>query len=48
MTDRPVDRARLDEVFGDPLPGTTSDEERGRESRIDDQWWLEQRPPHHD
>lgn len=48
MTDRrPRDRALLDEVFGDTLPDTTADEDRGQESSIDDQWWREQRPPHH-
>lgn len=42
-----VDRARLDAVFGETLPETTSDEARGRGSSIDDDWWREQRPPHH-
>lgn len=48
---RRVDRKRLDDVFGDVLPDTTSDErdpreraERGR----DDDWYLTNRPPHHD
>ena len=41
------DRARLDEVFGETLPATTSDEVRSRDGRIDDDWWREQRPPHH-
>ncbi|UVE96067.1 hypothetical protein [Dietzia sp. B32] len=44
---RPVDRARLDEVFGETLPETTSDEARTADGRIDDDWWREQRPPHH-
>ncbi len=43
----PVDRARIDEVFGETVPVTTSDEARDREARIDDDWWREQRPPHH-
>lgn len=42
-----VDRARIDAVFGETLPGTTTDEARGRGSSIDDHWWREQRPPHH-
>ena len=40
-------RARIDEVFGETLPETTSDEARGHDGRIDDEWWQEQRPPHH-
>lgn len=44
---RNVDRTRIDEVFGDTLPETTSDEVRTPEGRIDDEWWREQRPPHH-
>lgn len=47
-TDRaPVDRARIDAVFGVTLPETTTDEARGRGSGIDDDWWRDQRPPHH-
>lgn len=47
-TDRPaVDRARIDAVFGETLPETTADEACGRGSSIDDNWWREQRPPHH-
>jgi hypothetical protein len=42
-----VDKARIDEVFGETLPETTSDEARGRDGRIDDAWWQDQRPPHH-
>lgn len=42
-----IDRARLDEVFGETLPETTSDEARSADHRIDDAWWREQRPPHH-
>lgn len=44
---RRVDRARIDEVFGETLPETTSDETRSADGRIDDDWWREQRPPHH-
>ena len=42
-----IDTARIDEVFGETLPETTSDEARDRDGRIDDDWWVEQRPPHH-
>lgn len=42
-----VDRARIDEVFGETLPETTSDESRDRDVRFGDDWWMEQRPPHH-
>ena len=41
------DPARIDEVFGETLPVTTSDEARDRDGRIGDDWWREQRPPHH-
>ncbi|MFL0578169.1 hypothetical protein [Dietzia sp. 179-F 9C3 NHS] len=44
---RAADLARLDAVFGETLPETTSDE-RGSDGRIGDDWWREQRPPHHD
>ena len=44
---RAVDRARLDAVFGETLPETTTDEVRDRGSGIDDDWWRDQRPPHH-
>ena len=44
---RTTDRARIDEVFGETVPETTSDEARDREGRIDDDWWHDQRPPHH-
>ncbi|MDO8394361.1 MAG: hypothetical protein Q7T31_08240 [Dietzia sp.] len=39
--------ARIDEVFGEALPRTTSDEARDRDARLGDDWWMEQRPPHH-
>lgn len=42
-----VDQARIDEVFGETLPDTISDEARGPGSGIDDDWWRDQRPPHH-
>jgi hypothetical protein len=43
---------RVDDVFGDVLPSTTSDE-RDPASSADrnteaDSWYLENRPPHHD
>lgn len=41
------DKARIDAVFGQTLPETTSDEARGSDSWIDDAWWHAQRPPHH-
>jgi len=38
----------LDEIFGDVLPATTSDE-RDPEPPADDRDWYERnRPPHHD
>ncbi|PRX50051.1 hypothetical protein B0I33_102168 [Prauserella shujinwangii] len=42
------DRRRLDDVFGDVLPETTSDEreQAARPAEADD-WFLENRPPHH-
>lgn len=45
---RPRDRA-LDEIFGEVLPSTTSDE-RDPEPRTDDtdEWYERERPPHHD
>ncbi|MDT8911303.1 hypothetical protein [Amycolatopsis sp. PS_44_ISF1] len=41
---------RLDEIFGDVLPETTSDErDEGDQDRVTpDSWYLENRPPHHD
>ncbi|MFI9451586.1 hypothetical protein [Amycolatopsis sp. NPDC052450] len=42
-------RRRVDEIFGDVLPDTTSDErEPGQRSPDSDSWFLENRPPHHD
>jgi hypothetical protein len=42
-------RRRLDEVFGDVLPETTSDERDPQSPNTDDDaWYLENRPPHHD
>nr|WP_309234209.1 hypothetical protein [Dietzia sp. SYD-A1] len=42
-----TDSARIDEVFGEVLPRTTSDEIRDEDGRLGDDWWREQRPPHH-
>ncbi|MPY80536.1 MAG: hypothetical protein GEV04_19220 [Actinophytocola sp.] len=42
--------ARLDEVFGQILPDTSSDEREPswRESSVtSDDWYLDNRPPHH-
>jgi hypothetical protein len=44
-------RRRLDEVFGDVLPATTSDERDARDepaTATSDQELLDNRPPHHD
>lgn len=41
-------RRRLDAVFGDVLPDTTSDErDPGESSRSSDDWLRAQVPPHH-
>ncbi|HET6503351.1 MAG TPA: hypothetical protein VFG87_21590 [Amycolatopsis sp.] len=43
------DRRRLDAVFGEVLPDTTSDErEAGAAVENRDSWYRENRPPHHD
>jgi hypothetical protein len=48
--DEAARRRRLAQVFGDPLPDTTSDERdddgRAEESALDD-WYRDQVPPHH-
>jgi len=48
--DEAARRRRLAEVFGDPLPETTSDERdddgRAAES-VRDEWYRDQVPPHH-
>jgi len=39
----------VEEVFGEVLPETTSDERDPRTTTSrDDDWFLENRPPHHD
>jgi hypothetical protein len=55
MTERPAEdeaarKRRLDEVFGDVLPETTSDErdpDEAREESARDTWFRDQVPPHH-
>lgn len=42
-------RRDLDEIFGDVLPETTSDErEADRPDAERDSWYEQNRPPHHD
>jgi hypothetical protein len=42
-------RRRVDEIFGDVLPETTSDErDPDRRTGLPDDWYRENRPPHHD
>ncbi|WP_372663148.1 hypothetical protein [Amycolatopsis kentuckyensis] len=42
-------RRRVDEIFGDVLPETTSDErDVERRTGLPDGWYRENRPPHHD
>jgi len=42
-------RRRIDEIFGDVLPETTSDErDPERRTGLPDDWYRENRPPHHD
>jgi hypothetical protein len=47
---RPEDRRPdLDEIFGEVLPSTTSDErEPDPADREPDDWYERNRPPHHD
>lgn len=47
--DTRCDRRRIDEVFGDPLPDVTSDEQgMWGDTGESDRWYLENRPPHHE
>jgi hypothetical protein len=42
-------RRDLDEIFGDVLPSTTSDEREPQQPDPDgDTWYERNRPPHHD
>lgn len=46
---RSEQRRRVDEIFGDVLPDTTSDErDVERRTGLPDDWYRENRPPHHD
>ena len=47
---RAARRRMLDDVFGEVLPEVTRDEIDGGQSRaVDlDQWYRDNRPPHHD
>lgn len=46
---RVVDRKLLDDIFGDVLPDTTSDERDAGSvgGSYSEQWYRENRPPHH-
>lgn len=52
---RSKERAELEKIFGDDLPATTRDErtlgrsDKGHtgEDMQSDEWFLENRPPHH-
>lgn len=45
---RRVDQRRIDEVFGDVLPDTTSDERTpGQHGGFSEAHYRNQRPPHH-
>ncbi|WP_157695144.1 hypothetical protein [Nakamurella panacisegetis] len=45
---RTIDRRMLDEIFGDVLPDTTSDERGGSaDGGYSEQWYRDNRPPHH-
>ncbi|MFC0433739.1 hypothetical protein [Kutzneria buriramensis] len=47
--EQPKPTRRLDEVFGEVLPETTSDErDPDRRGRDADSWYEENRPPHHE
>jgi len=42
-------RREIDEIFGDVLPSTTSDErDPSSTSSTPDEWYEQNRPPHHD
>lgn len=48
-TPHPRRRRDLDEIFGDVLPATTSDEREPDGSEAErDSWYERNRPPHHD
>ncbi|MBM7771707.1 hypothetical protein JOD54_001911 [Actinokineospora baliensis] len=46
--ERPKPRPTLDEIFGDVLPDTTTDErDPTPPSATPDDWYHQNRPPHH-
>ncbi|HEV7646735.1 MAG TPA: hypothetical protein VGP26_01095 [Actinophytocola sp.] len=46
---QPRRRRDLDDIFGDVLPATTSDERDPERPESDrDSWYERNRPPHHD
>lgn len=48
-TPPPPDRDRaLDDIFGEVLPSTTSDERDPEPEENRDEWYQRERPPHHD
>ena len=40
-------RPTLDEIFGDVLPDTTKDEMDPTPAKTEDDWYEQNRPPHH-
>ena len=48
VVSQPRKRPELDEVFGDVLPETTSDERGPGDGDDRDRWYEENRPPHHE
>jgi len=44
----PAERQRLDEIFGDVLPETTTDERDDERADEQESWYERNRPPHHD
>jgi hypothetical protein len=54
MTTPPPERPRpspreIDDIFGEVLPSTTSDErDPSSTSSTPDEWYEQNRPPHHD
>jgi hypothetical protein len=45
---RPSRDRTLEEIFGDVLPSTTSDERDPEPPDSRDDWYEQERPPHHD
>ena len=43
-----IDKKTLDEIFGDVLPDTTGDERGVGDAGYSEQWYRENRPPHHE